>query len=158
MSVSRNESEGRRHSPELDNEIEHLHQSVVRVLGGTLTRDYLLSPDEAQELVQQAICTYLQARPAGEAEPWVISVVCAHAEKLYRKRAGQQDVPDAAKESARIRDLLELLRRLEILAPDARTAVRLHAQRWSDEDIAAEMNVTVKYVRLLVRELLKKLR
>lgn len=161
MSVSRNESEGLPHSPELD-EIERLHQSLVRVLGGTLTRDFCLSEAEANDLVQQALCAYLQLTVStSEAEAWLISVVCSRAEALYRQRAGASavPVPGATQESTRTREVLEVMRGLEALPANAQKAVRLRIhERRSFEDIADELNVSVKYARHLVATSLKKLR
>lgn len=159
MSVSRNESEGLRHSPEVD-EIERLHQSLTRVLGGTLTRDYGLSVAEGNELIEQALCAYLQLTVStADADAWLISIVCSKAEELYRQRGGGAGAPDAAQASSRAREVLGLVRGLEALPADAQKAVRLRFRdRWSFEDIAAELNVTVKYARHLVAAALKKLR
>lgn len=161
MNFSNKESEGLRHSPEVD-EIEHLHQSLTRVLGGTLTRDYGLQDTEANELVQQALCAYLQLTVStNDPEAWLISIVCSRAEAMYRERAGASapPAPDAVRQSARTRDMLKIVRGLERLSPDAQKAVRLRMHdRWSFEDIAAELNVTVKYARHLVATSLKKLR
>jgi DNA-directed RNA polymerase specialized sigma24 family protein len=159
MTVSRNEREGLPHAPEVD-EIERLHQSLTRVLGGALTRDYGLSAAEGTELIQQALCAYLQLTiSAADPEAWLISIVCSKAEELYRKRGGGSAVPDAALASSRAREVLGLVRGLEALPADAQKAIRLRIREgWSFEDIAAELNVTVKYARHLVATSLKKLR
>jgi len=159
MSVSRNESEGLRPSPEVD-EIERLHQSLTRVLGGTLTRDYGLSVAEGNELIEQALCAYLQLTVStADADAWLISIVCSKAEELYRQRGGGSGAPDAARATSRARSVLGVMRELEALPADAQKALRLRFHdNWSFEDIAAELNVTVKYARHLVATSLKKLR
>lgn len=159
MSVSRNESEGLRHSPEVD-EIERLHQSLTRVLGGTLTRDYGLSSAEGNELLQQALCAYLQLTvPIGDPEAWLIAIVCSKAEELYRQRGGRAGAPDVQQATSRAREILGVVRGLEALPADARKAIRLRIHEgWSFEDIAAELDVTVRYARHLVATSLKKLR
>lgn len=158
MSVSRNESEGPRHSSEIV-EIERLHQSLVRVLGATLTRDYCLTEAEAAELIEQALCAYLHLTVStSNGEAWLIAAVCSKAEELYRKR-GSSGATDPVQAGARARKVLGVRRGLEALPADAQKAVRLRIRdRWSFEDIAAELDVTVKYARHLVFTSLRRLR
>ncbi len=159
MSASHNESEGLRHSSQVE-EIERLHQSLIRVLGGTLTRDYRLSAEEGNELIQQALLAYVQLTvPTADPDAWLIAIVCSKAEELYRQRIGGSGAPDAALATSRAREVMGLVRGLEALPAVAQKALRLRFRdRWSFEDIAAELNVTVKYARHLVATSLKKLR
>lgn len=159
MSVSRKESEGPRHSPELDR-TARLYASVTSTLGAALTRDFLMDGDEAEQLVDQAVCLCLQANIAeNERKPWCIATILAHAETVYRKRAGAPAPPDTARETERAREVVRLRRGLEQLPAKEQEAVRLYMyERWPIERIAEKLNWSVKTARRLIAISLKKLR
>lgn len=144
MTVSRNESEGLPHSPELE-ESQRLYQSLTEVFGRTLTREFRLSEAEANDLLQQAVCGYLQLTvPTSDPEMWLIEMVGLKAEALYRERLAPRE---------------RTARGLQALPADAHKALELRFRHgWSYEDIAAELNVTVKYARHLVAAAARKLR
>ena len=101
--------------------------------------------------------------PTSDPEAWLIAMVCLKAEAMYHERHGHDDAhddaPDAREVSTQTRERLETVRGLKALPADARKAVELRFLRgWSYEDIAAELNVTVKYARHLVAAAVRKLR
>jgi DNA-directed RNA polymerase specialized sigma24 family protein len=170
MSVSHNESDGRpRHSPELD-QTGRLYQSLKSVLGATLTRDYRMPEDEAEELVKQAVCQRLLqlSRTTGkggpppsekENESWCVASICSRAATLYRQRFGPEGVPDTDRETASALELLRLRRAFESLPANEQEAVRLYCyEDWPLEAVAKEMKWSVKTTRLLIAKSLEKLR
>ena len=159
MSVPRKESEGPRHSPEVDQTVR-LYQSVRADLGSVLTRDFLMAADEAERLVDEAICVCLQTGIAEDKRrPWCIASILAQAEKVYRKRAAEEASAEIARKAERAREIVRLRRGLEQLPAKEQEAVRLYMyEGWPVEAIAEKLNWSEAAARRLIAIALKKLR
>ena len=159
MSVSRNEPEVPQPSAEVE-ELERLCESLARVLGPTLRNRYAISEEEGNALLRDACFAFLQLiPPPSGAEVFLITSVFARAEALYRRRCGAEPVPNAADETAATRNVLSVLRGLELLPPDAQKALRLRFHdRKSYAEIAAELDITAKFAKTLVTKSWAKLR
>ena len=165
MSVSRNETEGLRHSEELRNaercaEIEQLYQSLSSVLVSIVSAAYRLHEADVISLLDETLYAYLVLSvPVAEAEAWVITEVHARAQALSGMPAADAPVPAFRAAAARSRRLLATLQGLELLAPHARRAVQLRIRDGlSYEAVALELEITVDYAKRLVARSMTKLR
>jgi RNA polymerase sigma factor (sigma-70 family) len=159
MSIERDDSGALPRSAE-SGEVERLFDSVAGVLGGMLMRDYGLSEAAIETVLRDAFLGFVDSRGTipGDPRAWLTGQILERATEHLRLR-GIEPEPDPAADARRMLNLIYTQAALATLQKKARQALMLlfHEQK-SYEEIAADLEVSVRYAQRLVTRAMAQLR
>lgn len=136
-------------------ESERLYQSIGAEVVSTLTTLYVMDESEVRLLVKEACDQYVLDDALPDPKAWITAAVSTHVESRYAKRGAAVPAPASAGADASV----VMQEGLASLGPHARRALWLrYCEGWEFEDIAADLNLSVKGVQHLIIKSLKKLR
>jgi DNA-directed RNA polymerase specialized sigma24 family protein len=152
---------GRPQQSTLAESAERLYESVGGVVMRTLVDRFGLSPEEAETLLR-GTCSDAMKQQVRNREGWTIAAACNSAKTLRRWRDDGRSGPPpdiTVEEIDALRGIVMVGKALATIPESARTALRLRfREQRSYAEIAAELDVTQKYAKLLVFRSLQRLR